>query len=78
MPVYEYRCAECGNTSEMLIRTIQAMSPACSHCGSTDVKRLPSAPQLLHQTNSGGMTCCGREERCEKPPCSGGGACHRG
>jgi len=24
-----------------------------------------------------GLTCCGRTERCEKPPCSDDGSCKR-
>jgi putative FmdB family regulatory protein len=49
MPLYEYRCADCTQRFEKLIRsTISPDSPECPHCGSTIVSRLPStfAPRI--------------------------------
>ncbi|MFC1957785.1 hypothetical protein ACFLX0_03115 [Chloroflexota bacterium] len=50
----------------------------CPSCGSQNLERLISAPSLLKsRANALGTTCCGREERCETPPCSTGGQCQR-
>lgn len=79
MPIYEYRCEQCGNLSEYLVGIGNDEPIRCKHCGSAHMSRilsaasftLPSSPRAL------GRTCCGREERCERPPCSEGGACRR-
>jgi putative FmdB family regulatory protein len=43
MPIYEYRCASCGETSSHFFRSISvARDPACPHCGSTALARLVS------------------------------------
>ena len=40
MPIYEYRCAQCGRTTEMFQRSLQGGSaPACEHCGHTKTTR---------------------------------------
>ena len=79
MPVYEFRRRECGGTSEFRVSSYSAsQSLVCSICGSHDLERLISAPSLLRVgANAPGTTCCGREERCESPPCSTGEGCRR-
>ena len=43
MPIYEYRCGECGRTGERLHRSsADAVNPPCDHCGSTQTARLIS------------------------------------
>ncbi len=76
MPIYDYRCATCGAKVEMLVRGSQDV-PTCPHCGAALTERLPSAPAFSreHTTREAGKTCCGRQERCDSPPCSTGGAC---
>lgn len=81
MPIYEYQCKECGSVFE-LIEGFPAESPkACAVCGGSRVKRLLSrgvqsrGGSIL--AGRGGSTCCGREERCERPPCGEGGGCRR-
>lgn len=32
MPLYEYTCADCGKTSEILVKS-SSETPACPHCG---------------------------------------------
>jgi len=78
MPIYEYRCRDCGATFEVLVRA--GASVVCPHCGSTSWDKLLSAPFVLsgQTARQAGHTCCGREERCAEPPCSGGGTCRRG
>ncbi len=77
MPVYEYRCLECGETSEMLLRSGNE-SIECPSCGSKNLEKLFSASYNIRMSASmPGRTCCGRAERCETPPCSLDNTCRR-
>ncbi len=43
MPIYEYRCAECGAVTEAFHRSLQgAKRPACNQCGGTRTARTVS------------------------------------
>ncbi|WP_437204352.1 FmdB family zinc ribbon protein [Planctomicrobium sp. SH664] len=42
MPIYEYRCTQCGSESEIFVRA-QA-SPECPNCSSQKLEKLMSAP----------------------------------
>jgi putative FmdB family regulatory protein len=45
MPIYEYRCADCGRRVSLYYQTFSAASsavPTCSHCGSTNLSKLVS------------------------------------
>ncbi len=79
MPVYDFRCNNCGEISEFRVPGYSTSDMVvCSSCGSSSMERLISAPSILKSTqNAPGTTCCGREERCETPPCSMGEACRR-
>jgi putative FmdB family regulatory protein len=79
MPIYDFRCQECGKVSEFLLSSSSdSRTLDCPGCGSQHLERLISAPSLLRdKANSPGTTCCGRTERCEMPPCSSGEGCHR-
>ena len=44
MPIYEYRCRLCGNTSSFYLRTCSAALPSnCQHCDSPDIHRIFSS-----------------------------------
>lgn len=45
MPIYDYRCAACGQTCELLVRS--STVPTCPYCASTELQRQVSltAPQ---------------------------------
>ena len=79
MPIYEYRCDECGRITEVFHKTFESNERiACPHCGSEKLKKLISAPaRVIMGKSSGATTCCGRTERCETPPCSTEGICRR-
>jgi putative FmdB family regulatory protein len=79
MPIYQYKCRECGEVSEFLVpSSSSSRTLVCSGCGSHNLDRLISAPRLLKGGGAArGTTCCGRIERCEKPPCSTDGGCRR-
>ena len=79
MPLYEYKCQSCGQISEILVQGFNStVNQRCPECGSHDLEKLLSVASLVMQkgTPSGG-TCCGRTERCDKPPCSSDGKCSR-
>ncbi len=43
MPIYEFRCGECGRVTNVFVRSANAaLEPACEHCGSTKLQRLMS------------------------------------
>ena len=44
MPIYEYRCPDCGKRPSLFFRSFEAVeaSPACPACGSRQLKRLIS------------------------------------
>lgn len=79
MPIYQYRCLECGEVSEFLLPDLSVSRIlTCSACESCNLEKLISAPSLLKNNwTSSGKTCCGREERCEIPACSTGKQCQR-
>lgn len=82
MPIYEYRCKNCGNTFEYLVGIGRGDDDIiCKNCGSREMEKLLSTANFAKGEHmgfsQGGNTCCGREERCDNPPCSTGGGCMR-
>jgi len=78
MPIYEYKCREFGNVSEVLLRSVESEDVKCADCGSKDVERLISASYMISTAAPvSGSTCCGRTERCQTPPCSTGDNCRK-
>ncbi|MHC4498826.1 MAG: FmdB family zinc ribbon protein [Planctomycetota bacterium] len=39
MPIYEYKCADCGRISEFLENSSGKSSRACAHCGSAKLTK---------------------------------------
>jgi len=78
MPIYEYRCEDCGKISELLTGIGSSSDQIkCSHCGGKNVCKLmsvSSTPSKMPQRKPG-KTCCGADERCDKPPCSDNSPC---
>ena len=79
MPIYEYKCDECGEMQEVLHTSMRNVdSVKCPDCGSGHLTRLISAFNVsVGSTSNKGLTCCGKEERCSIPPCSTGETCRR-
>lgn len=51
MPIYEYRCQDCGRRVSILWRSfaeIGTKTPRCSRCGSQNLSRLVSRVSVLH------------------------------
>jgi len=80
MPIYEYKCETCGRITEIFHHGHEEHSiPVCSACGGTNLKKVFSTPAMvkIEGASATGTTCCGRNERCDSPPCSQNGVCRR-
>lgn len=69
MPIYEYRCNDCGSSFERLLLPGKDQSVACPTCSSKDVAKTPST-FALGKSNSesvSGASCCGLSTPCEQP-----------
>jgi len=78
MPIYQYRCRDCKRDVEVWLQS-SLEAPICPECGARLQDKLLSAPHVARGDTARppGMTCCGREERCESPACSTGAQCRR-
>lgn len=87
MPTYQYECRACGQSFEREQSITEPALTRCPECGG-EVRRVISGGSgfmfkgggqgrigrsgkgcSLEQT---GKTCCGRAQRCDKPPCGSG------
>jgi putative FmdB family regulatory protein len=48
MPIYEYRCKECGSPSTFLVLKQEGFAPVCKKCGNQRLTRLISRVAVLH------------------------------
>jgi putative FmdB family regulatory protein len=78
MPIFEFLCADCGSTSEVLIAAFDEM-PSCKTCGSANLKKLLSATSTLSGPAKPSIpgpsdtTCCGSSAA--NAGCGGPGSC---
>ena len=79
MPIFEYRCRDCGRVLETLEFTAADAPTACPHCGGTALERLLSAA-AVHTRGDAGMPplpcggaggCCGSDLPRGQKPCMG-------
>ena len=79
MPIYEFECLDCGNTTEILMANSETDLAVCGGCGSKNLKKLLSAHAFVNSTRrfpeNPAARCCGEEG----PPanCAGPGSCGR-
>ncbi len=53
MPIYEYRCKDCGKISEFLvIRTDEPLVPQCKRCKSKKMSRILSRVRVVRSEES--------------------------
>lgn len=65
MPIYEYRCEECGERFERLVPMREADQPApCPRCGAGETRKQMSAFATLGLSGSSGS---------DAPACAPGG-----
>ena len=86
MPIYEYLCDSCGFRFEQSQKMNENPLEKCPKCGEPVRRVIGLGLGLIfkgsrfyrtdYQKHST-ATCCGRPERCEKPPCSDNGICDR-
>lgn len=80
MPVYDYRCNDCGNITEVFVQNSESKAYKCVNCGSQSMEKLFSSSYMIKmgtQSAPESTTCCGRSERCDTPPCSADNPCCR-
>jgi len=80
MPLYEYRCHECGSTRELLRPSADADAAVACVCGAADVVRLPSLiARAATGSPSGDLPLLGASSgaspRGGSGGCCGGGCC---
>ena len=54
VPIYEYRCEECGKRSSALLSSFSSADPACPHCGKPALRRLVSTFATARSGESAG------------------------
>ena len=54
MPIYEYRCEDCGKRSSSLLSSYASSDPACPHCGKHGLRRLVSTFATVSSGESDG------------------------
>ena len=53
MPIYEYRCEDCGKISEfLLIKTEEIVVPQCKRCKSKKMSRILSRVRIIRSEES--------------------------
>jgi len=78
MPLFDFLCQDCGQTTELLVAT-HSDSPSCGACGSTNLKKLLSAPSSMsgvannRMPGPGDTACCGSSP--SQASCAGPGSC---
>ena len=81
MPTYEYMCRSCGHIFEKFQGMNDAPLRECPECDGTVQRLISGGTGFIVKGESAftgrtpGKTCCGRTERCEKPPCSDDSCC---
>ncbi len=78
MPLFDFKCADCGHVAEILVFS-EETAVACEKCGSGNVQKLMSAHSSLSGTASGGLPGAGDTACCGSTPghagCAGPGSC---
>ena len=53
MPIYEYRCSDCGKKTQVLTLSAKsAVEPRCRHCGGTNLRKRVSRIAVLRSEES--------------------------
>jgi putative FmdB family regulatory protein len=53
MPIYEYRCRDCGRKSTFITLSVsEKLEPKCSGCGSANLAKLVSRVAVLRSEDS--------------------------
>jgi putative FmdB family regulatory protein len=84
MPTYEYECQACAHRFEVQQAMRDAPVDTCPACGGAVRKLVTAGGGIIIRDGAAasggaggcslettGRTCCGRDQRCGKPPCGG-------
>ncbi len=94
MPTYEYLCRECGYKFEKFQNMSAHPLRKCPECGGEIKRLIGRGMGIIFKgsgfyatdyrkadykkSEPSDKTCCGRTERCDKPPCSNDGEGKKG
>lgn len=74
MPIYEYRCKECGKNFEEMQKFSDKPIKTCKYCSGKNVEKLISASSFVLKGSGWHATDYGKKERPKKEaPCSAEG-----
>lgn len=82
MPIYEYKCADCGFQKDFLQKMSDAPLTTCPECGKASFSKMLSAAgfQLKgsgwYQTDFKGGSSSGKQETAAAPSSCPTGGCH--
>ncbi|HOM76996.1 MAG TPA: zinc ribbon domain-containing protein [Anaerohalosphaeraceae bacterium] len=66
MPIFEYKCPQCGFINEVLVKSSDTLAPACPQCGHKKTeKQFSSFTPVVKQTPSS------RPAKCHSCPSAG-------
>ncbi|KAB2661037.1 MAG: zinc ribbon domain-containing protein [Verrucomicrobia bacterium] len=67
MPIYEFHCEECRESSEILVRSKDWTGTTCPNCGSTElIKQLSVFASSTPTASGAGAECSGTPRSCGK------------
>ncbi|MDQ7825369.1 MAG: zinc ribbon domain-containing protein [Candidatus Eremiobacteraeota bacterium] len=70
MPIYEYKCLQCGFITEQIMKTGDPQ-PACGKCGAGALERVYtssfSVASSTREAAASSGTCCGSSTPCASP-----------
>lgn len=73
MPIFEYKCEQCGHVTEVLQKSRKASKQICAKCGSSDTKKMLSG-FAVGQGKAASAAC----DSCAAGPACGTGTCPGG
>jgi putative FmdB family regulatory protein len=73
VPIYEYRCEECGKKSSALLPSYSSPDPLCPHCGKAGLRRLVSTFATASSADDGGDDFGGGDDSGGDDDYGGGG-----
>ncbi len=74
MPIFEYKCQQCGHVTEVLQKSRKAVKQTCAQCGGSDMKKLLSGFAVGQSKASSSPAC----DSCTSGPACGSGVCPGG
>jgi putative FmdB family regulatory protein len=71
MPIFEFRCLQCGNLMEIIVKTArEQVDLECPDCRSQDLERVMSRASYIMGSGPGG-----KQTKITAKSCSGGNSC---